>query len=244
MNIFENLRINKHKNNNEFEKSWTVADLVRAFNTEFPEFNIDRNKIMRIENGSQKPDKDILIAYSKVFRVSTDYLLGLAPHCKKIDENVKMICDYLGISDEATEAIRSLDYLDKLIFDKMIGQYSLLPYFTQNIKRILSLITFGVHATITLDENIKKYDEGVAILENSLNSSDIKSLLYIIVDNNVHNVIDNLIEDDELKDIFIAHIMESSVKCLSDKLPKLNSVDKTAKKIKSKDANKNYNDRK
>ncbi len=67
MNIYEELRKSKHKNNNEFDKEWTVADLVRVFKEKVPDIKIDLNKINRIENGTQKPDVDLLKIIMKAF---------------------------------------------------------------------------------------------------------------------------------------------------------------------------------
>ena len=61
MNIFERLRKERHKDKNYPEKSWSVADLVEAFKKVDPNSKIDRNKINRIENGSQSPDAKTLI---------------------------------------------------------------------------------------------------------------------------------------------------------------------------------------
>lgn len=98
MNVYEQLRKSKHKNNNEMEKEWTVADLVNEFQRITPNTKIDRNKINRIENGAQKPDADTLIAYSKVFDISVDYLLGISPTAT-IDEDIRMIGKTTGLSD-------------------------------------------------------------------------------------------------------------------------------------------------
>lgn len=65
MNIYEYLRK---------REKLTVIALAENFTKEG--YKIDRNKIGRIEAG-QNPDSKTLIAYSKYFGVSADYLLGL-----------------------------------------------------------------------------------------------------------------------------------------------------------------------
>ena len=106
MNIFERLRKERHKDKNYPEKSWSVADLVEAFKKVDPNSKIDRNKINRIENGSQSPDAKTLIAYSKVFDVSVDYLLGLT-NSRYLDENIAMISKTTGLSDTAINTLSS-----------------------------------------------------------------------------------------------------------------------------------------
>lgn len=115
MNIYEELRKSKHKNNNEYDKEWTVADLVRVFKEKVPDIKIDRNKINRIENGTQKPDVDLLIAYSTVFNVSIDYLLGVS-NVASIDENLQMIGKVTGLTDTSIKMLKQYKdlYLDTL----------------------------------------------------------------------------------------------------------------------------------
>ncbi|MCM1325250.1 MAG: helix-turn-helix domain-containing protein [Bacteroidales bacterium] len=239
MNIFERLRKERHPDENYPEKSWSVADLVRAFKELNPQSKIDRNKINRIENGSQSPDTDTLIAYSKVFNVSVDYLLGLSPS-KIIDEDIRMICNYTGLSDEAITEIKKLSYLDKMILDKMICNYCLFSNFIKNTKRILAFNAFHSDVRIVFNENAKKFDRGIAILENTINSSDITRLLYGTIDNNIHNLLDCLTKDKELTDIITTHFLESSVKnlWLADDMPNLKTLDETAESIVKNNANK------
>ena len=71
MNIYEKLRRSQHKNNNEMEKEMTITELVKKINKEIDGKKLDRNVINRIEAG-QEPTLTQLVAYSKVFNVSTD----------------------------------------------------------------------------------------------------------------------------------------------------------------------------
>ena len=135
MNIFEKLRVDKKYNDNEMEKSWTVADLVRTFDKEVPKFRIDRNKINRIENGSQPPDADILIAYSKVFNVSTDYLLNLTNIPFKNEDIIKL--DELGLSSDAIKTLKLFEsYADENANDLL----NVLNFLLSDIDNLYSLL--------------------------------------------------------------------------------------------------------
>ncbi len=84
-----------------------------------PDIKIDRNKINRIENGTQKPDVDLLIAYSTVFNVSIDYLLGVSK-VASTDENLQMIGKVTGLTDTSIKILKQykdlyLDILNYLI---------------------------------------------------------------------------------------------------------------------------------
>ena len=105
MTIFEDLRRNKHKNDNKMDKEWGITDLIKEF--EKKGYSINRNKIYRIEAG-QNPDPYTLEAYCKVFNVSTDYLLGQSKSKTK-DENIKMICKYTGLSEEAIKTLNRIN---------------------------------------------------------------------------------------------------------------------------------------
>ena len=80
--------------------------------------HVDPATISRVEKGKILPSPDILIAYSKQFQVSTDYLLGLSSARTPDNSSLGMI----GLSDEAIETYRfikgisadSLDYLSIL----------------------------------------------------------------------------------------------------------------------------------
>lgn len=52
------------------EKSISLNELAEAL-------GVDKSTICRWENGEQKPGFDAIIAISKFFHVSSDYILGL-----------------------------------------------------------------------------------------------------------------------------------------------------------------------
>ena len=124
MNIYEKLRRSHHKNNNEMEKEMTITELVDKLNEKIDGKKLDRNVVNRIEAG-QEPTSAQLVAYSKVFNVSTDYILNnISP--KSDTETIKTIADYLGLSDTTIEELAKLKPDHKMIFDKMISKYSFL----------------------------------------------------------------------------------------------------------------------
>ena len=107
MNIYESLRQNKRKNDNLMENGMTQKELVDKINEVIIGKKINRSVISRIENGSQSPTPEQLVAYSKVFNVSVDYILdNVSPKSKT--ESIKSIADYLNLSDDTIEKIFNL----------------------------------------------------------------------------------------------------------------------------------------
>lgn len=178
--------------------------------------------------GNNFPKIDHIIYLCDFFDCDIEYLLTPQIEFKQID---KKVSDSTGLSQNTIKNIRTLDYLDRIIFDRLISQYSLLPDFTQSIKRMLSFHAYDAKAKIVLDNTLKKVENGLSILEDTLNQSDMRALIYSTVDNTVHNSVSALLEDDELKNIFFDHYMKNSVKSLlsDEALPKLDTIDETAK---------------
>lgn len=69
------------------------------------EFNIKQDDISRYENDKQELNLSILSLYCKRFKVSADYLLGLT-ETPTVDTNVRAVCDYTGLSEEAIHYLR------------------------------------------------------------------------------------------------------------------------------------------
>lgn len=202
MNIYEDLRRRKHKNNNEMEKEMTVAELVKALNTKIDGKKLDRNVITRIENGSQQPTPAQLVAYSKVFDVSIDYILNnVAP--KSETETIKSIADYLGISDESVEEISKLNPDYKKILDKMISRYCLLLILSE-IRNLLGYNYLRPHLKLVFEEK-KKLNSGAEIdqyLNNAINDNAVSTFFNEAVSKRVKQVVDNTMNDEELKKYF------------------------------------------
>ena len=96
------------------------------------DLGISKAALSYYENGQRVPDIDILLNIAKRFNVSADYLLGRTS-VKTTDIDLKAVCEYIGLSENAVTKIRSaiskdvkssvlyegiivdvLDYIDKL----------------------------------------------------------------------------------------------------------------------------------
>lgn len=78
----------------------TQSDLAK-------EMNVSRQIISYYETNARMPNTDDIKRFAKRFNVSADYLLGLSPN-PTTDPEVKAICSYTGLSDEAVEALHFL----------------------------------------------------------------------------------------------------------------------------------------
>lgn len=200
MNIYEKLRRSKHMNNNEMEKEMTIAELVRRLNKEIKgKKSLDRNVINRIESGQQEPKPTQLVAYSKVFDVSVDYILGNVPS-KSDTETIKSIADYLGLSDTTIEEITNLSLSDKHIVDAIFGRTIIS---TNLIKTIREMLYYSHPMTknqtcITLDGGLTMRDKDYKELENELNENEVANILAYKLFLEMRKMIDDLSSDKQL----------------------------------------------
>lgn len=67
----------------------------------------NRATVANYENGKRQPDYNTLIKLAQKYSVSTDYLLGLTD-VTTTDRNLKFICDYTGLSEEAIASLVNL----------------------------------------------------------------------------------------------------------------------------------------
>ena len=202
MNIYEKLRRSQHKNNNPMEKEMTVAELVKKLNAKLDGKKLDRNVINRIENGTQEPTPAQLVAYSKVFNVSTDYLLNNVKP-KSDTETLKSIADFLGLSDASVEEIAKLKPEYKMILDKMIANYCLLLVLP-DIRNLLGYNYLRPHIKLLFEEKAKMND-GAEIdqyLHNAINDNTVSVFFNSTVANRIKDIVDNTMEDEELKEYF------------------------------------------
>lgn len=78
----------------------TQSDLAK-------EMNVSRQIISYYETNARMPNIDDIKHFAKRFNISADYLLGLSDN-ETTDPEVKAICNYTGLSDEAVEALHFL----------------------------------------------------------------------------------------------------------------------------------------
>ncbi len=71
------------------------------------EFNVQRQIISYFETGKRLPSILDIIKFAKLYNTSADYLLGLTA-VKTTNKDIKFICDYTGLNEEAVESIRKL----------------------------------------------------------------------------------------------------------------------------------------
>ncbi|MDO4943520.1 MAG: helix-turn-helix domain-containing protein [Lachnospiraceae bacterium] len=228
MNIYEKLRRSQHKNNNEMEKEMTVAELVKKLNQKIDGKKLDRNVINRIEAG-QEPNLAQLVAYSKVFNVSTDYILNnISP--KSDTETIKSIADYLGLSDATIEEIAELKPDYKMIFDKMISKYCFLLILSE-IRNLLGYNYLRPHLTLQFDEKRKWLDgaEIDQVLNNAVNDNAVSVFFNEAVNKRIEQIVENVMNDKELQEYFgelDKHSKIQTVPLSAEFLPKLGTLKK------------------
>lgn len=79
------------------EQGWSLQNL--ADNLE-----VSRASVGYYEKGERVPDIEVLVSISKLFNVSTDYLLGLTD-IKNTSLDVKIACKVTGLSESAVKAL-------------------------------------------------------------------------------------------------------------------------------------------
>ena len=201
MNIYEKLRRSHHKNNNEMEKEMTITELVDKLNEKIDGKNLDRNVVNRIEAG-QEPTSAQLVAYSKVFNVSTDYILNnISP--KSDTETIKTIADYLGLSDTTIEELAKLKPDHKMIFDKMISKYSFLLILSE-IRNLLGYNYLRPHLTLQFDEKLKWLDGADIdqILSDAINDNAVSAFFNGAVNKRNEQIVENVMKDTDLQKYF------------------------------------------
>ena len=86
--IIKNLRINRQL---------TQVDVAS-------QLKCNRQKIADWERGKSTPSAEDIVALTKVFGVSADYLLGIS-EAATLNKDIQAICEYTGLSSEAIETI-------------------------------------------------------------------------------------------------------------------------------------------
>lgn len=199
-----------------------------------------RQKIGKIERGTTDPEPIILKAYCKHFGVTSDFLLGIRD-VKTTNEDIAMICEYTELSDESIEEIKNMSDFEKLIFDKMISHYGLINTLIRNIKRFLSISLYKNHIRLEIDDKVKKYDKGIAILTNTLNNSDINKMIYSVIDDNLNDIYYSLEKDKDISKIVEIYTLDNTIRNLrsAEDLPNFqtyaNDLDGTVNYVKPKE---------
>ncbi len=81
---------------------------------------VSRQAVSNYCLGTSEPSVEKLIKISKIFNVSTDYLLGITD-TPTVDIKLRQICNYTGLSEEAINNICKINkFTDSHILSKMI----------------------------------------------------------------------------------------------------------------------------
>ena len=102
------------------EKNLTQTELAKAL-------MLKQDTISRIEKGRREISNSELVAISKFFGVSTDYLLGVTPE-RTTDTDIRAICEYTGLSEKAVHelninlrALRSIENKESDIIARLLN---------------------------------------------------------------------------------------------------------------------------
>lgn len=71
------------------------------------EIGISRGALSYYENGEREPDAEIIYRICELCNVSSDYLLGFTDNATT-DTDLRAICEYTGLSQEAVETFNEL----------------------------------------------------------------------------------------------------------------------------------------
>lgn len=95
---------------------------------------VSRGSISFYENGDRIPDIVFLHGVAELFQVSADWLIGLSD-TKTVDADLKAVCEYTGLSEEAISYILEADELKKSLLSQIISSddFNLLMYCIGNL---------------------------------------------------------------------------------------------------------------
>ncbi len=111
---------------------------------------LSRSSISGYEMGQFVPDMKALAALSRCFDVSCDWLIGLQPE-QTLDPNVKMICEYTGLSEKTVKELHgSFRFKHTDLPEEVPGDLA---------EMVESLFMFYSHAERELVGHRKMYDE-------------------------------------------------------------------------------------
>lgn len=109
----------------------------------------NRQSVTGYIDGSTVPSIDKLVSLANFFDVSADYFLGLSAP-KTRDDDVKFICSYTGLSEEALNVIKqlspkSLEALNRVLcfdsFESVLLALNLCEFYSLNINEFPEFIS-------------------------------------------------------------------------------------------------------
>lgn len=116
--------------------------------------NCNRQKIADWERGKSTPSADDLILISKLFGVSTDYILGLS-EAATTDRDLRFVCDYTGLNEEA------VDNLSAISSDEDISDCLNMVLESKDFQRLLLDIYIYCKAKYNSDNAVKLHGNSV-----------------------------------------------------------------------------------
>lgn len=205
-NRFKKLRdeYNEHlKDINPKAKLYSVEDMCEEMKS--AGFKVSVSKIKKIESNQYGVtiDAETLLAYKWKFNVSTDWLIDNTVSSRKLEGNIASASQILGLSDLTIEQIVKLKPEYKMILDKMIANYCLL-HVLPDIRNLLGYNYLRPHLKLLFDEKLKKND-GAEIdqyLHDAINDNAVSFFFNNTVTDRIKGIVDNTMEDDELKEYF------------------------------------------
>ncbi|MGN0467990.1 MAG: helix-turn-helix domain-containing protein [Acutalibacteraceae bacterium] len=131
--------------------------------------NIGASTVTQYRNGKRHLTIEAVIKFADLFNVSADYLLGLT-NAKTKDTNIKAVCDYTGLNDEAIQTLHMLKSLSNN-FDETIEEIERIKQLKQNndfeeLKASeieISRLNAGINVSVLLNNLIDDYNSANTI---------------------------------------------------------------------------------
>ncbi|MBR2040103.1 MAG: helix-turn-helix transcriptional regulator [Clostridia bacterium] len=134
------------------------------------EIGISSGSISYYEKAERLPDIEVISMIADRFKVSTDYLIGISD-IKTQDINVKSICEYIGLSEQALKGIELT-----MSMAKSIDNIPQKTDFTDELYAILSEEMITGNDNINLISN--EYKEKVSMITEEKIFNSLLSMLY------------------------------------------------------------------
>lgn len=161
----------------------------------------DRYRVADIERGKTTPTIEDIKIISKEFNISSDYLLGISD-VQSTDTDVKMICEYTGLSERAVEILKlyknimndtidTINYLiekdgefflqiEKIDVKNENNKFSKLAFLMDGIKTMDKSNCIELLSSISvlfnlykIDDEIITFDEHWTVQQNNTNDTDL-----------------------------------------------------------------------